>query len=75
MRPGFKHLGVGLLIGGGCAALIANAVNSVLPGSIIWLPLMFVSVSLGLGLLIFISTYSPARLLVAMEPGDALHYE
>lgn len=75
MRPGFKYLGLGLLLGGGSAALLTNVIDSIIPGSIIWLPSIFISVALGLGLLIFLSTYTPARLLVAMEPGDTLRDE
>lgn len=75
IKQGLKYLCLGLLIGGGGAALTINAVLSDSVTMINWLPLVFVSVSLGLCLLVFIATYNPASFLLAMEPGETLRDE
>ncbi len=75
MSPGFKYLSIGLLIGGGSAALITSFLATRLPEVLFWLPSVFTIVTIGLALLIFFSTYNPARLLVAIEPGDMLRNE
>lgn len=75
IRQGLKILCLGLLLGGGGTILAANALNSDSIQLLRWLPLVLVSVVLGLGLLVLFATYSPARSLVAMEPGEALRDE
>lgn len=75
IRQGFKILCLSLLLGGGGAILAANALNSDSIQLLRWLPLVLVNVVLGLGLLVLFATYSPARSLVAMEPGEALRDE
>ncbi|MCG8413141.1 MAG: ABC transporter permease, partial [Pseudomonadales bacterium] len=75
IRQGFKYLAAGLLIGGGGAVLVSNAMSIIFVGIGGWVPISFIGVSLGLGLLIFFAAYHPASNLVAIEPGDALHYE
>ena len=75
IRQAFMYLGIGLVLGGGGAAIAATGIETLILGVAAWLPLVFVSVSIGLGLLIFFAAYNPARKLVLIEPGDALHYE
>ncbi|MCG8415116.1 MAG: ABC transporter permease, partial [Pseudomonadales bacterium] len=75
IRQGFKYLCVGLIIGGGGAVLISNMVTTESIRLLEWLPLVFPSVSVGLALLVFLSTYGPARELIAMEPGETLRDE
>ncbi len=72
---GLKYLLLGLLLGGGAAILLSNAMTVIFATMANWVPAAFIGVSLGLGLLIVFAAYHPARKLVAMEPGDALHYE
>lgn len=69
---GLKYLGLGLVIGGGSAVLISNFMDGLLPGTTKWVPFVFSAVGLGMGLLVFFSTYNSARPLVLMEPGDTL---
>ncbi len=73
LKQGLKFLCLGLLIGGGGAALLTVAIEGVLTGVLMWLPAVFIGLCLGFGLLISIATYLPARLLVALEPGETLH--
>ncbi len=75
MKQGLKYLGLGLLVGGGGAALITNSMSNGSVRLIDWLPLTLMVVSSGLALLVFIATYSPASVLVALEPGEALRDE
>lgn len=75
VRQGFQYLFIGLLIGGGSAVLVSNAMAGLFIGLEKWLPLVFSSVSLGLGMLIFVAAYNPARKLVSIEPGSALRNE
>ncbi|PCH61864.1 MAG: ABC transporter permease, partial [SAR86 cluster bacterium] len=72
IRQGLKYLGIGLLIGGGAAILSSNELNSDTLTLLDWLPLVFTSVSVLLIFLVLAATYSPARALVAMEPGETL---
>lgn len=75
IRQGLKYLGLGLTLGGGAAILASNALDSESIQLLTWLPLVLVIVSLGLGLLVLVATYSPARLLIALEPGETLHHD
>jgi len=75
IKQGLKYLLTGLLIGGGGATLVTSSVTSGAVGLIDWLPGVFVAVSVGLALLVFIATYTPASSLVAMEPGETLRDE
>lgn len=75
IKQGLRYLLVGLLIGGGGAALVTNSVTSGSVGLIDYLPGVFVAVSVGLALLVFIATYTPSSSLVAMEPGETLRDE
>ncbi len=75
IRQGYRYLGLGLLIGGGGAILVVNALSSDALGVLDWLPLAFTSVSLTLIILVLVATLSPARTLIAMEPGETLRDE
>jgi len=72
---GWKYLGVGLLIGGSGAALIAKAMDSEFAGLVKWLPVATTLTATVLVVLIFFATSRPASKLIEMEPGDALRYE
>ncbi len=75
IQQAFVYLSLGLVLGGGAAAIAANGIETLILGVGTWLPTVFISVSVGLGLLVFFAAYNPARKLVLIEPGDALHYE
>ncbi len=75
IRQGLNYLFIGLVIGGGGAVLASNAMASIFVGLENWLPGVFIAVSLGLGMLIFVASYNPARKLIALEPGIALRNE
>ncbi len=75
VRQAFKYLLLGLFLGGGAAVLASSSLTVLFSGIMSWLPLVFVCVSVGLGMLVFVAAYNPARRLVNLEPGEALHYE
>ena len=75
MKQGSRYLIIGVILGGGSAILVGNALSNLLSDTISILPSVFVAVVLVLGLLIFSACYIPARKAVTMEPGEALHYE
>ncbi len=75
IKQGLKYLALGLFIGGGGATLMTNSVSNESVVLIYWLPMVFVGVSAGLALLVFLATYTPASSLVAMEPGETLRDE
>ena len=57
--------------------LAINAISSSSSSQAIstMLTIVFTLVTLAVGLLIAYASYVPVRKVVAMEPGDALHYE
>lgn len=80
LKDGFIMVFTGLSLGGGLAILIAYLLitSSPLPGLSYSLEPLILSAGLVaalLGSLVMLANYFPARKIVAMEPGDALHYE
>lgn len=79
IKQGFTYLLTGVLVGCGGAVLLATLVASVLaslePDMMNIVVTMVIAVTAIMALLIFISSYLPARRSVGIEPGDALRYE
>ena len=77
LRQALIYLTVGVVIGGGLALLVVNATSSAALGGGLLASLMsvFVIVTCLVGALVIFASYMPARKVVAMEPGEALHYE
>ena len=66
---------LGVEAGGGGAALAGNSMSLLFPGLVASLPLVFLFITLVLGLLVALASYVFAKNAVALEPGDALHYQ
>ena len=77
LKQGLSYLFVGIVLGGGAATLLMNSVQSAYPdfGIFYSLFIAFSSVTVTTGALIWYASYLPVRRVVAMEPGEALHYE
>ncbi|PCI76741.1 MAG: hypothetical protein COB20_09915 [SAR86 cluster bacterium] len=75
VRQALKYLSLGLFLGGGAAVLASSSLTILFTGIMSWLPIVFACVSVGFGLLVFVAAYNPARRLISLEPGEALHYE
>jgi len=74
LRQGIGYLFFGAIIGGGAALALFNIIPSRLTGTI-EIPFVYGSTLLIFGILIMLASYLPVRKIVAMEPGEALHYE
>ncbi len=75
IRQGLRYLILGFVLGGGAAVLLSNAISNESVRLVEWLPLVAVSVTVALSLLVFVATYTPARALIQMEPGETLRDE
>ena len=75
IRQGLLYLVLGLLVGGGAAAMIADFMDGSVGNLIAWLPLVFFLVSTSLAILVIYATYNPARYLIGMDPGETLRDE
>ncbi len=77
LRNGFFYIAMGIIFGGGVAALAINALSNSSPSLNLFpsLTVAFTVVTAVVGSLIVIASYVPVRGVVAMEPGEALHYE
>lgn len=77
LNQGLFFIATGIVVGGGGAVLILGALESSLANfnvfSSISAVLVFVTVTIGA--LICYASFVPARKVVGMEPGEALHYE
>lgn len=78
LRQGSLYLAIGLLLGGFggvmTVGVLLQAVGSDQGMSIVFLYIV-PPVAIVLCLLVFAASYMPARKLIAIEPGEALHYE
>ncbi len=78
LKQGSLYLCFGLLIGGVGGVLVADlllqAVGSEQGVSFVFLYIILL-VAVTLSLMVIVASYMPARKLVAIEPGEALHYE
>ena len=78
IKQGSRFLLLGALIGGMGGILVVNAITGATgsqSSSYGYALLIAVPIIVGLGLLVFVASYLPARKLIAFEPGEALHYE
>jgi len=77
LTKGFIYWIAAVFLGGGVAVLVVNTVaNAILSQSIFaTLTLVFAVVAILFGLLIAFSSYAPVRKIIALEPGEAMHYE
>lgn len=80
LKDGFIMVLTGLSLGGGLAILISYLIitSSSLPAQNFSLEPLLLStglVAVLLGVLVMLANYFPARKIISMEPGDALHHE
>jgi predicted permease len=77
LRQALIYLSAGVVIGGGLALLVINVTSSSVFGGGLLASLVsvLVIVTCLVGALLIFASYIPARRVVAMEPGEALHYE
>jgi len=75
LRGALVYLVIGCLVGGGSALLVTGAIFSSLQAGLGAVPLIYFIVCAGLAGLVAIATYLPVRKAIALEPGEALHYE
>lgn len=75
LRQGLHYLLIGSIVGGTLAVLTSGVMVQLFPDILSGLPIVVSLVLLSLATLILLASYLPARKLVAMEPGEALHYE
>ncbi|MCG8413423.1 MAG: ABC transporter permease [Pseudomonadales bacterium] len=75
LRQGVAYLLAGLVIGGGAALLVGGALATIFTDVGQSIPFVFVTVTLLLSGLIIAASYFPARQVVALEPGEALHHD
>lgn len=78
LKDGFSAVVIGLGLGGALAILGSYAVLTLTPlpiGTLEALIPLTLIVCLLMGGLVMLANYFPARKIVAMEPGEALHYE
>lgn len=75
LKQGLSHIAFALPIGGGLGILVSASfmedVNDM--GGI--LTSVSIVVALTIAVMVFLASYIPSRKVVAMEPGEALHYE
>lgn len=77
LKQGISYLILAIVIGGGGSVLVMDSVQSAYPSYGIFSSLLiaFAVVTAIVGSLIGLASYLPVRQVVALEPGDALHYE
>ncbi|MCG8415511.1 MAG: ABC transporter permease [Pseudomonadales bacterium] len=75
VRKGLVYFSIAIAIGGAMATVGSQPLSVLFPQMADYLPIVFPSVTLLFGLIIMSASYLPARRIVAMEPGEALHYE
>ncbi|PCI76736.1 MAG: hypothetical protein COB20_09890 [SAR86 cluster bacterium] len=76
VKQGLRFFTVGAIFGGAAVMLIVNAMPTDMSNVIIdYLFFSIFSCFAIVGCLVFAASYLPARTAVAMEPGEALHYE
>ncbi len=75
VRKGLLYFSIAIVVGGVMAAISSQPLSVLFPQMADYLPTVFPSVALLFGLIIMSASYLPARRIVAMEPGEALHYE
>ncbi len=75
LRQGLSYLSIGVLLGGGCALLVSSVLTSVFADLMSHVPVVYTVVVLGMALLIGLASWFPSRRAIALEPGEALHYE
>ncbi|MCG8507517.1 MAG: ABC transporter permease, partial [Sphingomonadales bacterium] len=77
MRQGLGYLAAGIVVGGSFAVLVVNALGSTPFGPSLFSVLysVFLTVTALVGIMVVLASYIPAKKVVALEPGEALHYE
>jgi len=75
VRKGFVYFVIAIVFGGILAALTSQGLDSIFPNILRFFPVIFASVVSIFSFVIIGSSYLPARKIIAMEPGEALHYE
>jgi putative ABC transport system permease protein len=74
MRQGVLYLTVAI-VGAGLGILVANLLSAAIPNILEHVILVTLGIVLLMAGVIFTASYLPTRRAVALEPGDALHYE
>lgn len=80
LTQGAVYLAMGILFGGGAGLLVVNIMGSSLPtlssySFLDTVAFVFTTVTLSVTALVVWASYMPVRKVVALEPGEALHYE
>jgi len=75
LREGALYLFWGAAIGGVSAVLISGALAGFFNDILTFLPIIVPVVIATIAALVLLASYLPARKAIAIEPGDALHYE
>jgi len=77
IRQGMKFLSIGIILGGGLALLIVNLLGSTPFGPSLFsvIDTVFVLVTIVVAAMVMLASYVPATKVIALEPGEALHYE
>jgi ABC-type antimicrobial peptide transport system permease subunit len=75
LRKGLVYFAAAIVCGGLLAALTSQGLSSIFPTIVGMLPPVFAAVVLGFSIVIFGSSYLPARKIIRLDPGDALRYE
>lgn len=77
LTKGLYYWMAAVFLGGGVAVLAVNAVAGAIASQSLFatLALVFALVAMLYGLLIAFSSYVPVQKIIALEPGEAMHYE
>ena len=75
LREGALYIACGTVIGGLLAVLISGALAGYFNNILTFLPVIVPAVVAAIAALVLLASYLPARKAIAIEPGDALHYE